>query len=186
MRIPKAVACFIVALSTAMPAATANAVAGSSEHTTEVAMNVVSAVPNSVSIHGYHQLVEGLKESGAYPVGEDRIGYDVEGYGTIVLQDVPTETSGDVAGPDVWGGGGLANPYVSFNRVDQAAIIAGGGAALVGAICAIPAVGTVACIIAGSIVAAASVYLAAYGRCSEAYPNLRFYVRTRTVTGCYQ
>ena len=76
------------------------------------------------------------------------------------------------------GGGwdGWQGPYVSFNRVDQGALLAGGSAAIAAAICFIPAVGQAACVAAVAIVAIAFYYLAEYGRCPTSKPNLRSYV----------
>lgn len=62
-------------------------------------------------------------------------------------------------------GVGYYGPYVQFNQTDQRALIAGGTAAIVIAICAISA-GT-ACAMAGVIVAAATVYLQEQGTCSN-------------------
>lgn len=87
-------------------------------------------------------------------------------------------------GPNLGAGGGVSSPYISFNRTDQLALIGGGGAALGGTICI---VGTpVACVVAGTIIAVATTYAIAYGRCSTAYPNLRVYLRPRPAAlGCY-
>ncbi|WP_298802272.1 hypothetical protein [uncultured Pseudokineococcus sp.] len=117
------------------------------------------------------------------------------GHGSrLYLPDTTTTRTAAASGPGMktpqylGGGGGVTKPYVSFNRVDQAALIAGGGAALAGAICLIPAVGQVACVVAGVIVAIATTYLAAYGRCSTSRPNLRIHVYTwqRSSNGCYR
>ena len=84
------------------------------------------------------------------------------------------------------GGGwdGWQGPYVSFNRVDQGALLAGGSAALAAAICFIPAVGQAACVAAVAIVAIAVYYGTEYGRCPTSRPNLREYVWSNK-TGCY-
>lgn len=128
----------------------------------------------------YQELFDALKDEGAEVLGDGRIGFDADGYGTLTLQDPSTMS------PTIGGGGGWQHPYVSFNRTDQSALIYGGGAALVAVICGLPAVGLVACGVAGTIVAIAATYVNAYGRCSVAYPNLRVYVRTMWVGGCYK
>lgn len=130
---------------------------------------------------GYRDLVSALQQSGA-TTGDGQVTYDVDGFGAISL-GVPTAGSG---GADELGGGwdGWRGPYVSFNRVDQGALLAGGSAALAAAICLIPAVGQAACVVAVALVAAAFYYLTEYGRCSTSRPNLRVYVWSRS-TGCY-
>lgn len=130
---------------------------------------------------GYRDLVAALQQSGATTSGGE-VTYDLAGYGAISL-GVPTAGTG---GDAELGGGwdGWRGPYVSFNRVDQGALLAGGSAALAAAICFIPAVGTVACVVAVALVAAAFYYLTEYGRCSTSRPNLRVYVYSRN-TGCY-
>jgi len=62
--------------------------------------------------------------------------------------------------------------YVYLNRVDQAAVIAGGAAALAAAICLVPAVGNGMCAVVIGLVAAAAVYLDAYGKCPTSKPRL--------------
>lgn len=65
-------------------------------------------------------------------------------------------------------GGGVHSKYgiyVEFNKLDQQALIAGGGVALGAAICAIPAVGWAACAVVGTIIAIATTYIAANGLC---------------------
>lgn len=72
-------------------------------------------------------------------------------------------------------GGGFTNPYISFNRTDQQALLNGSVAGIVGTICV---VGTpVACAV---IAAVALVYLNKYGICPSSKKNLRVYVYSRT------
>jgi hypothetical protein len=54
-------------------------------------------------------------------------------------------------------------PYISFNKLDQQAISAGGGAALEGTICVLG--GAAACVVAGSVIAVVEVYLQNNGIC---------------------
>lgn len=130
---------------------------------------------------GYRDLVSALQQSGATTSGGE-VSYDVAAFGAITLGVPAAGTGGDAelgGGWDGWRG-----PYVSFNRVDQGALLAGGSAALAAAICFIPAVGQAACVVAVALVAAAFYYLTEYGRCSTSRPNLRVYVWSRS-TGCY-
>lgn len=96
----------------------------------------------------------------------------VDGY-ELTLADVQEESGFQ---PNLGGGWGARGPYVTFNQVDQGALIAGGGAALAGAICLIPAVGQVACVAAAAIVAIGAYYLNEYGRCPG---DLRVWVLPR-------
>ncbi len=83
--------------------------------------------------------------------------------GVVLAMDVP---SSPVASSDLRAGGcGFLKLCIYFNRTDQAAIIAGGSVAVAGAICAIPAVGTIGCTAAAAVVAAAVTYLTDNGRC---------------------
>ena len=61
-------------------------------------------------------------------------------------------------------GGGM---YVLLNQFDQNLVISGSGFALGAAICAVPAVGQVACIVVGAILAVATTVLAANGTSSN-------------------
>ncbi|MBU4215040.1 MAG: hypothetical protein KJ792_10325 [Actinobacteria bacterium] len=73
-----------------------------------------------------------------------------------------------VVSPQVGGGYEAGRGlYISFTAGEQQALLAGGGAALVGAICIIPAVGTVACVVAGVVVAAATAFVADRGICTN-------------------
>ncbi|MBT1636154.1 MULTISPECIES: hypothetical protein [Clavibacter] len=54
-------------------------------------------------------------------------------------------------------------PYISFNKLDQQAISAGGGAALEGTICVLG--GAAACVVAGTVIAVVEIYLQNNGIC---------------------
>ena len=56
---------------------------------------------------------------------------------------------------------------VDLDRTDQGALTNGGSAALVAAICLIPAVGTVACIAVGAAMAVAATYISTNGICAN-------------------
>lgn len=137
---------------------------------------------------GYRQLVAALKDSGATS-SNGLVSYNLPGYGEIVLSE-PTNGAhllGGGGAQPLLGGGwdGWSGPYVSFNRVDQGALVAGGAAALAVGICLIPAVGQAACVVAVGLVATAAYYVNAYGMCSGSTPNLREYVWSSN-TGCYR
>lgn len=91
--------------------------------------------------------------------------------GTFELSMVDVKSEEEFVGdegtmhPNLGGGWDSSGPYVSFNQVDQDALIAGTAGALVLAICLIPAVGTLACGVAGILVTVAGIYLVAYGKC---------------------
>ena len=115
-----------------------------------------------------------LKAAG-FPVQLERVnGVDLE---TFTLPNgtefsftahpaAPKDSEGGMS-PMLGGGINGTGIYISFNALDQQAIIAGGGAALAAAICFIPAVGIPACIAASAVVAAATVYLANAGLCAN-------------------
>ncbi|TFD90512.1 hypothetical protein [Cryobacterium serini] len=63
------------------------------------------------------------------------------------------------------GGYGQWGLYVDFNRTDQGILLSGGGAGLATALCFIPGVGIPMCIIAATVVAAATAALVAHGVC---------------------
>lgn len=63
------------------------------------------------------------------------------------------------------GGYGKWGLYVDFNRTDQGVLLSGGGAGLATALCFIPGVGIPMCIVAASVVAAATAALIAQGLC---------------------
>jgi len=129
---------------------------------------------------GYRQLIAALKSAGATS-SNGLVSYKLAGYGELVLSEPGTDAQALIGGGwDGWNG-----PYVSLNRVDQGALMAGGAAALAAAICFIPAVGQVACVVAVGLVAAAFYYLTEYGRCGTSNPNLRVYVWS-SKTGCYR
>jgi len=137
---------------------------------------------------GYRQLVAALKSAGATS-SNGLVSYNLPGYGEIVLSEPATGSPALSSGGAhvLIGGGwdGWQGPYVSFNRVDQGALLAGGSAAVAAAICFIPAVGQAACVAAVAIVAIAFYYLTEYGRCPTSKPNLREYVWSNK-TGCYK
>ncbi|WBM80648.1 hypothetical protein KIV56_04375 [Cryobacterium breve] len=64
--------------------------------------------------------------------------------------------------------------YVDFNRTDQGVIVSGGGAGLAAALCFIPGVGIPLCVVAVSVVAAATAALAAHGLCRN---TMRVYIQ---------
>lgn len=72
-------------------------------------------------------------------------------------------------------GGGITSNgmYITFNSVDQAAISTGAAAGLSIALCALPGIGLPLCIINGVVIAAATVYINAYGVCSGSNGTLR-------------
>jgi hypothetical protein len=88
-------------------------------------------------------------------------------------------------GPNELGAGwdGWKGPYISFNRTDQSALLAGGAAALSVAVCAIPGVGWASCAGLVGLVTIAAFYVNEYGRCSTSKPYLRVYLTGRK--GCY-
>lgn len=97
----------------------------------------------------------------------------------VDLQNEDEFAPGDgMVQPQIGGGWDSGGPYVTFNNFDQSVLIGAGGAALVLAICAIPAVGQIACGVAGIIVAAATAYVVEYGRCPNK-GDLKVYVATR-------
>ena len=115
-----------------------------------------------------------LKAAG-FPVRLERVnGVDLE---TFTLPDgtefsFSTEGATPVVGqknmsPMLGGGINRTGLYISFNRLDQQAIIGGAGAAIATAICFIPAVGVPACVAAAAVVAAATVYLTNAGLCAN-------------------
>lgn len=161
-------------VSAGAPAAAAPVPVASDEETTEA---------GEITPEAYAELIDALQSDGATVDSDGVLSYDVEGFGPIELP-VAAEDDGTIR-PLLSVGGGVTSPYVSFNRTDQAAIIAGGGAGFAAAICAIPAAGWAACGAAAAIAAAATVYLTEYGRCPTSAPNLRIYVYGGT-DGCYR
>ena len=157
------------------------AAAAEPDHSQQVAASAV-APSSTVTAEGYRSLIAALKKSGA-DTNDGIVTYKLSGYGEIAFAE-PTQR---VEGPQHLGGGwsGWSGPYVSFNRTDQGALLAGGGAALAASICLIPAVGQVACVAAVALVAAGFYYLNESGRCPTSKPNLRVYVWDRSHIGCY-
>lgn len=130
-----------------------------------------------VTERGYAELVAALKSDGAVSDADGTITYNVEGFGPVSMPEGGSAQIG--------GGGGASKPYISFSQTDQKAIMAGSGAMLTAAICAVPAVGWVACGVAGALVAAAFVYLKDRGVCPKSKKNLRIYIKSR-YAGCYK
>lgn len=149
-------------------------------------------IPN-ISLDDYQELDPALKDDGAVAVGDGLVSYKVEGFGELILREISEPLPGGTdlqssqvsgkPGADLWAGGGIRNPYISFNRVDQSALLAGGSVVLGAAICS---ASPPACAAASTLIAIATTYVISYGRCSTAYPNLRLYIWSRTVTGCYR
>ncbi len=69
--------------------------------------------------------------------------------------------------PRMSGGSNSYGVFVKFTPTEQDLIYAGAGFALSTAICLIPAVGLALCTVSGAIITAASVFIAASGKCSN-------------------
>lgn len=69
--------------------------------------------------------------------------------------------------------------YIQLNRTDQQALVNGSAAALGVALCAIPAVGWVACAGIAAALGVATVYVNAHGLCPTSKPQLRLYPGTQ-------
>lgn len=93
---------------------------------------------------------------------EKRSTFTLEGLDFTIVEPLVEE---GVMQPFLGGGWGKNGIYVDFNKFDQDAIISGSAWILGAAICAIPAVGTVACISVSGILAAATLYLSYNGPC---------------------
>lgn len=92
------------------------------------------------------------------------------GYGMkIGLSEELAKTSPGQVVPMIGGGFQSGGVYITFNNTDQRAIATGAGIFLGAAICAIPAVGWVACGFTAAIIGTATVYLNTRGIC----PNNR-------------
>lgn len=128
---------------------------------------------------GYAELITALKADGAEVEKDGTLTYKVKDLGAISF---PANAA--TKPEEIGGGGGVTKPYISFNQTDQKAIMAGSGALMTAAICAVPAVGWVACGVAGALVAVAFVYLKDRGICPKSKGNLRVYLKSRYV-GCY-
>lgn len=83
------------------------------------------------------------------------------------------------ATPQIGGGWDIRGLYVSFNTVEQQAIVAGATAALAVAICFIPGVGTAACAVVSVVIAVATTFLVKNGICRNG-KALRVYPLSRT------
>ena len=146
---------------------------------------VTSTLPSELlaaeglTAENYAALISDLKAAG-YRAQQGLITVRVKGVALHLPEAKPT------SGPSQLGGGwdGWRGPYISFNRVDQGALLAGGGAALAAAICLIPAVGQAACVAAAALVAIAFYYVTEYGRCPTNRQYLRVYVWSRG-RGCH-
>lgn len=123
---------------------------------------------------GYEELVAALKTEGA-KTRNGIVSYRVKGYGVLKLADVAAPCATCLGG-----GSDSRGWYVSFNRFDQQQLLGVGGGALALAICAIPAVGWLACGVAAILVGVATSYVIEYGRCPTSRPSLRVYVSSRT------
>lgn len=77
--------------------------------------------------------------------------------------------------PMVWGGSDAGGIYVTFSAFDQNLIVSGHGFVLAAAICAIPAVGAAACLVAGALITAATVYITTYNVCKSPRSTLKIY-----------
>lgn len=138
----------------------------------------VTAEEATVTFDEYRALFDDLERS-AIPRTEETVDgvrevtFQIDGFEMTLADVSKAEFS-----PHLGGGIDAGGPYVTFNQVDQTALLTGGAAALTAAICLIPAVGQVACAVAGVIVAVATVYANEYGRCPNE-GDLKIYVITR-------
>lgn len=92
-----------------------------------------------------------------------------------------SSTDHETIAPRIGGGADGGGVYILFNQFDQDLIIAGTGFALGAAICAIPAVGTAACVVVGAILTVASVWMSYNGKCKN---NKELKVYVNRVAGC--
>lgn len=110
-----------------------------------------------------------------------------EGEDAVTTFDLPeglslTFGTGVVAGEDdefttyIGGGSDSRGLYVTLNQFDQGLVISGSGFALGAAICAIPGVGAVACLVVGVILTVATAALAANGGTCSSNRQLKIYV----------
>ncbi|MDN5558709.1 MAG: hypothetical protein L0G23_04645 [Ruaniaceae bacterium] len=86
--------------------------------------------------------------------------------------------------PMVWGGKDSYGIYVTLSLFDQNLIVAGHGFVLAAAICAIPAVGTALCLVAGAIITAATVYISTYNVCKAPRSTLKIYPFNSKKSAC--
>ena len=145
----------------------------------------IQARPSSpdMTVEQYMEIFNAAVADGAVARGDGTIAYALQNGSELVMAAPPTKTKG--GSPQDLGAGwdGWRGPYISFNRVDQSALLAGGVAALSVAVCAIPGVGWASCAALVGIVTIAAYYVNEYGRCSTSKPNLRVYLSGRR--GCY-
>ena len=110
-----------------------------------------------------------------------------EGGGEVTTFDLPEGLSlsfgtGVVTGESdefttyIGGGSDSRGMYVLLNQFDQGLVISGSGFALGAALCAIPAVGAVACLVVGAILTVAGAVLAANGGTCRNNRQLKIYV----------
>ena len=93
----------------------------------------------------------------------------------LTFGTAPTTPTDDTITPYIGGGSDSRGLYVLLNQFDQGLVISGSGFALGAAICAIPAVGTAACVVVGAILTVATSILAANGTCKY-NKRLKIYV----------
>lgn len=185
MKVLSAALTAVVITATMSTTAAADTEAGMAGPTSE-------AVPPGavdVSFDQYRALFDDLEQSEVPRVeemdgGTRHVTFEIENF-ELTLADVTerefTPRSGGEFTPNLGGGFDGLWPYVTFNQVDQTALLTGASAALVAGICLIPAVGTVACAVAGVVVAVATVYANAYGRCPNG-GDLKVYVIQRSAS----
>lgn len=92
-------------------------------------------------------------------------------FGTAVVAG-----EGDELTTYIGGGSDSRGLYVKLNQFDQGLVISGSGFALGAAICAVPAVGAVACLVVGAILTVATAVLAANGGTCSRNRQLKIYV----------
>lgn len=114
---------------------------------------------------------EGLKELKASSVPRTVVTTASEVRTTYLIpgsyQFTVVEPVSDRPQPRLGGGADAIGVYILFNQFDQDAIISGGGFLLGAAICAIPGVGTLACVGVGALLTAAALYLSYNGKCRD-------------------
>lgn len=136
-----------------------------------------------MTLEQYMEVLNAAIADGATVRSDGTVSYTLQGGSELVMAMPPTK--GGKIDPDALGAGwdGWTGPYISFNRTDQAALLAGGTAALSVAVCAIPGVGWASCAALVGLVTIAAFYVNEYGRCSTSKPYLRVYLTGRK--GCY-
>lgn len=118
-------------------------------------VSLVDAIDTEMTHAGWERTVE-------YVNGEAFVTFvEPNGVGEFTLPHSYSPTNG-TAQPHIGVGAKDGRLAISFNQTDQTALLGGGQALIVAAICA---VGTVACTVAGVVAAFASSYLSEVGRC---------------------